>query len=119
MDENHLLASARYIERNPVRARIVKKPCGYLWSSAKEHSGDTHTSIIDTSGLFQYIEIGRDKWKDFIDTPDRPEDVAELRKHTMTGRPIGSEAFIRKLEIQFGERLHALPVGRPSNKSKK
>jgi len=113
MDENHLIATARYIERNPVRAHIVKKPYEYIWSSAKDHSDNTRTSIIDTNELFNYIDIAQDKWKGFIDDPDLAEEVSIIRKHTMTGRPLGSESFIKKLEKRLGGRLHALPVGRP------
>ena len=34
LDERHLYAGMRYVENNPVRARIVKKADEYRWSSA-------------------------------------------------------------------------------------
>jgi len=113
MDERRLTAAARYIERNPVRARIVKRPYEYPWSSAKDHANNTRISIIDTNGLFKYIEIDQAQWKNFIDASDNAADVSIIRKYTMTGRPLGSESFINKLEKRLGERLHALPIGRP------
>ena len=113
MDDKHLTLAARYIERNPVRAHIVKKPYEYPWSSAKDHSGITHTSIIDAHGLFNYIEIPQDGWEGFIDAQDRAEDISMIRKYSMTGRPLGNESFIQKLEKQLGKRVRALPVGRP------
>ncbi len=113
MDERRLTATAKYIERNPVRAHIVKRPYEYTWSSAKDHVNNARSSIIDTSGLFSYMEIEQSKWKNFIDTPDNADDASNIRKHTMTGRPLGNESFINKLEKRLGERLHALPVGRP------
>ena len=119
MDEKHLTASARYIERNPVRAHITKKAYDYVWSSAKDHVDNTHASIIDSSELFKYIDIEQVKWKSFIDVPDNTEDISSIRKYTMTGRPLGRESFINKLEKEFGERLHALPVGRPKRVEKK
>jgi putative transposase len=119
MDDNHLLACARYIERNPVRAHIVKKPCDYIWSSAKDHTGMSHASIIDTKDLFKFIEIDQNKWAEYINTSDYPEEVSAIRKYTMTGRPLGSESFINKLERQFGETLRAMPVGRPAKKDRK
>jgi len=51
--------------------------------------------------------------------PDHAEEVSLIRKYTMTGRPLGSEPFIKKLEKQFGERFHALPVGRPKKEKQK
>ena len=119
MDDNHLLACARYIERNPVRAHIVKKPCDYIWSSAKDHTGMPHASIIHTKDLFKYIEIDQKKWAEYINTSDHPEEVSAIRKYTMNGRPLGSESFINKLERQFGETLRAMPVGRPIKKARK
>ena len=113
MDERHLTIAARYIERNPVRAHIVKRPYEYTWSSANDHAHNTHTSIIDTGDFFEYVEIDQSRWKTFIDTPDDTEEVSAIRKKTMTGRPLGSESFIKKLEERLGERLNALPVGRP------
>jgi putative transposase len=37
MDESYLLAAARYIEINPVRAKLVNRPEAYKWSSAIAH----------------------------------------------------------------------------------
>jgi len=113
LDERHLLAAARYVERNPVRAKITKSPQDYIWSSARNHTGASNSDIIDASILFKYIEINQDKWKTFIDRSDDSNEVSIIRKHTMTGRPLGSTTFIQKLESSFGQRLHALPVGRP------
>ena len=37
MDERHLLRAARYVERNPVRARLCRAPWRWRWSSAAAH----------------------------------------------------------------------------------
>ena len=115
LDDRRLLATARYIERNPVRANVVKKPADYAWSSAKRHSGILHKDIIDTNSLFKYIDIEQSQWIDFIDKSDEPDDISMIRKYTMTGRPLGSNSFVGKLEKMFDERLHALPIGRPKD----
>ncbi len=39
MDDPYMWATVRYIERNPVRARIVKRAEDYEWSSAAAHCG--------------------------------------------------------------------------------
>ncbi|MBN1527285.1 MAG: transposase [Candidatus Omnitrophica bacterium] len=119
LDERHLMATARYIERNPVRAKIIKDPIDYMWSSAKCHANKSRTEIIDTSQLFRYIEIPQKDWKEFISEHDNPDEIARIRKSTITGRPLGSEHFIEKLEKVFDQRLRALPVGRPKKEEKK
>mgnify|MGYP000944524667 CR=1 FL=1 len=43
----HALEALRYVERNPVRARMVELPWEYEWSSAREHVG--FDGEIDTS----------------------------------------------------------------------
>jgi putative transposase len=37
MEERHLLACARYVEINPVRAGLVAAPEAWPWSSAAAH----------------------------------------------------------------------------------
>ena len=118
LDERHLLAAAKYVERNPVRVKMTKKPDDYIWSSAKNHIGASGNDIIDASALFKNIEVRQDGWRDFIERSDDSEEVHAIRKYTMTGRPLGNTVFIKKLEKTFGERLHALPVGRPKNISR-
>ncbi len=116
LDENHLIAAGRYVERNPVRAGMVKKSVEYVWSSARSHADGRCKEIIDTSLFFKYIEVGQDKWGEFIEEEEKSDEINIIRKHTMTGRPLGGSQFIQKLEKMFGTRLHALPVGRPYNK---
>jgi putative transposase len=113
LDERHLLVAARYIERNPVRGGMVKKPTDYIWSSAKEHAAISNNDIINTISLFKYIEVRQNEWKGFVEISDNPDGVSAIRKHTMTGRPLGNATFVQRLEKVFGRRLHALPVGRP------
>ena len=37
MDEHPLIAAARHIERNPVKAGLVMRAADWLWSSAAAH----------------------------------------------------------------------------------
>ncbi len=119
LDDRHLVAAARYVERNPVRVKIVKNPADYGWSSARNHTGTSHNDIIDTGVLFKYIDVKQKEWGRFIDKSDEPDEVAVIRKYTMTGRPLGNVSFIQKLEKTFNKKLHALPVGRPKRTTSK
>ena len=57
MDDNYLVAALRYVERNPVRAGILRKHWRWEWSSAGVHVGhgdgvinlENITSLIDTT----------------------------------------------------------------------
>jgi len=116
LDEQHMIACARYIERNPVRANLVKEPCLWPYSSAKIHCGIDKYDPLGTNQLFNYIEQEPKAWKEFIETPDNPDEVKGLREKTRTGRPLGTNDFTERLEGQL-ERLFKLkPKGRPKKK---
>jgi len=46
LDEVHVYAAVRYVEKNPVRAGIVEKAEEYRWSSAKEHGKGSSDGIV-------------------------------------------------------------------------
>jgi len=115
LDKLHKLAAARYVERNPVRARLVRVPWRYAWSSASAHIGKKDKSGLP--GLAQWAKVSPPaQWKAELRRADAEEELRELRVHTQTGRPLGGNAFLTKLEKRLGQRLRALPVGRPRKK---
>lgn len=112
MDDAHTVAAMRYVERNPVRAKLARVPWSYRWSSAAAHTGRPDaTGLLDLkawSGLLSGVN-----WKETLKGGDDKEMLAALRLHTQTGRPLVSDAFLSKLERTLGRRLRPLPVGRP------
>jgi len=53
--ENYLLELSRYIHLNPVRARMVKTPEEYLWSSYREYAGIADNSVADEEDILSYF----------------------------------------------------------------
>ena len=94
LGERYLLAATRYILLNPVKAKMVKKPWDYKWSSARHHMM-IENSFLVRDGLLRGL-IGN--WKDFFNTPSGDDDVRLLKLHERTGRPLGDNSFIEKLE---------------------
>ncbi|MBL7069609.1 MAG: transposase [Candidatus Omnitrophica bacterium] len=116
MDERHTMACARYIERNPVRAKMVNKPYIWKWSSAKVHCGMNKYDELRVNKLFNYIEYDQKGWKEFIESPDNPDEVKQIRESTRKGRPLGSNDFVEKLEGKLNRFLRLKPKGRPKKK---
>ena len=57
--DNYLLALCRYVDLNPVRARMVAKPADWPWSSYRVHAGSADApEWLDTAGLHGYL-LGR------------------------------------------------------------
>lgn len=113
MDEAHTLVAARYIELNPVKAYMVKKPEEYPWSSARAHLLGHYDFLVSTSPLSSYVK----NWKDFLEEASFSEDGKSLQKHERTGRPLGGINFITELERKTGRTLLPKKAGRkPLNK---
>jgi putative transposase len=113
LDEHHLIKAARYIERNPVRAGLVKKPWEWQWSSAAMHIGINGKKMLRLGNLLGIINMNENEWKSYIDDADNEDDIKDIKTQTLTGRPLCEEQFIKELENKLGRKLVALPVGRP------
>lgn len=109
MQERHLLAAAKYIERNPVAAALAPSAGDYPWSSARRHLYGVDDNLVKDSILDQVVG----DWDKFLAEPLNPAEVEELHEHSSTGRPLGSEAFIKGLEAALGRVLHR---GKPGPK---
>jgi putative transposase len=95
LDENYLLACTRYVELNPVRAGLVKKPEAWRWSSAGAHVKRKDDILVQTKPLLAMI---KSPWKKFLSVDAQESEMALFRKHERTGRPTGNDAFIERLE---------------------
>jgi putative transposase len=107
LDDPHLIAAARYIERNPVRAGITEHPGDYPWSSARAHIQKIPDTLIVNSMLTEEIE----DWASFINHEESDETIKRLRRHLATGRPLGEAGFIEELERMTGRRLKKQKTG--------
>jgi len=95
LDEQYLIACARYIEINPVKREYVTQPEDWPWSSAKAHITKSDDLLVKTKPLLQRIK--RD-WRDFL-AETRPVEEADLfYLHEKNGRPLGSDAFLTMAE---------------------
>jgi putative transposase len=94
-EDPYLWAVIRYIELNPVRANLAKKSKDYQWSSARAHILGAKDDILSKESCFDDIEIKA--YREYL-SKDAKEINASIRRTTSTGRPLGSESFIKELE---------------------
>lgn len=111
--ERYLWAVARYIEQNPVRAKMVERAVDYPYSSAKAHIGGTSDEIL-SGELFP--EEQREDYAKFIRAGISEKELNGIRYHTRTGRPFGSEGFIKLVERLLERKLIFWQPGRPRRK---
>jgi putative transposase len=96
MDERHLLAAARYVPMNPVRAGLVERARDWPWSSAGAHLAGQDDGVVVTAPLL-------DRIGDFAGLLEAGEDeaaVTAIRRSRSTGRPVGAADWIAALEAQ-------------------
>ena len=60
-----------------------------------------------------------DDWREYLAAGLNVEEAALLRQHERTGRPLGSEMFLKRLERKLGRVLHKKWPGRKPKKEKK
>jgi putative transposase len=94
MDEPHLLAAARYVELNPVRARLVERPGDWRWSSARAHLTGKDDRLVQVTPLLAMVA----DWQAFLDSATSEEELRAVRRHGRTGRPLGDSAFLERVE---------------------
>ena len=118
LDERHLWRALKYVELNPVRARLCRKPWRYAWSSAAAHTDAEATSdLLDLARW--YDQISAATWRRELAEGLSDAEMERLRVRTHTGRPLGSDSFLSKLETRLGRRLRPLPPGRPRKTQKR
>lgn len=110
VDENaYLLEVVRYVDLNPVRARMVRDPGNWPWSSYRAHIGKANApEWLDTGAVHGYL-LGRD-----------PENAADRRRaaqryvtHVAAGKGVKlwDEALKGQIFLgddRFVERMQAL-----------
>jgi len=115
MDNKYLMSTVRYIAMNPVKAELVKRPEQYRWSSASAYLDGKNDSLTSISGLNKRV----DDWKQFFNQAVDAVIAEKIRKHERTGRPLGSEKFVVKLETVSGRMLRLKKAGRPKKENAK
>ena len=111
LDDAQAYRALAYVERNPVRAKMVRVAWEYPWSSAPYHVGLQEPPA--------WLETSRwEKWTNPVawkaELRSRQVDSAnDIRFHTIRGRPFGCEGFVAEVESVLGRRVRPLSVGRP------
>jgi putative transposase len=76
MDEPYLYAAVKYVERNPVRAKMVSRAEDYPWSSAKPHVLGYPDRLCVPFFLQDHIK----DWSAFLAEDNTEDELKRLRK---------------------------------------
>ena len=113
LDEAYLWNAIRYVELNPVRARLTYRAENYPWSSAAGHCGLRVDSLLTSKPHWRRQVEGIADWSGWLAMGDETESLTVLRRNTGKGLPCGSPGFIEALERATGRLILQRPQGRP------
>ncbi|HEY9125807.1 MAG TPA: transposase [Acidobacteriaceae bacterium] len=110
-DLPHLHTELRYVEANPLRARLVRQAEHWTWSSLT-------TSPVRVDG----VEVARPRlqdwprnaaWRRTVNAPQQEVELDLLRRSIVRGTPFGSAQWTAQAALKAGLESTLRPRGRP------
>ena len=107
----------RYIELNPVRAKMVNTPTQYPWSSYHRNGRGKTDEIITPHPLYQSLARSeKDRqtaYKALFKEGIADNQLTDIRSAWQTGTPLGNESFLQRVEKELKCKVGQARRGRP------
>jgi len=113
-EDEHLWTVLRYVERNALRANLVKRAEEWPWSSAAAVAGGKRARMLHPGPLPRSKD-----WLDGVNRPQSEAELAALQKCIGRGMPYGSESWQHATAERLGLEASLRPRGRPRIREKK
>jgi putative transposase len=116
--DDYLLACCRYIELNPVRARMVATPQDYPWSSCRSRLGIETAEWLDLDPC--YLALGHDeaerrrRYRDYLHAAIPGGEWELIREAVQRGQLTGNARFTDEVADILGRRVERRGRGRPA-----
>jgi len=111
--DNYLLACYRYIEQNPLRAKMVTHPSEYRWSSYRANAGQGESWLVPHDS---YLALGNTtstrnaNYRTLLEESLSRETLNTIRNSANYCHPIGDELFKATIENEYAVNLGMLGV---------
>lgn len=106
----HLIAVLRYVERNPVRAKLVRRAEDWKWSSLWRHMYGTTSS---RSLLSSWPVPAEEDYLALVNAVESEEELATVRRAVQHGSPYGHPTWMEHVTTRFALASTIRPAGRP------
>lgn len=94
-EDHHLLTVLKYIERNPVRARLTKKPESWKWGSAyRRVNGSSQQKRLLAESP---VDLPRN-YLAWVNEPEPSEELADVRYSIAKGVPYGDVPLSKNIK---------------------
>lgn len=115
--ETYVLRCYRYIDLNPVRARITNDPMRFRWSSAAAHGGHHTDSLLTPHPAYTALgETDRERGAAYgaiIREAIADGELLAIRMHLQQQRALGRDAFRAMVEAKTLRFAGVRPAHRP------
>ena len=108
--DDYLLTVLRYVERNPLRAKLVRAAENWRWGSLYRRTQGTAEEKLLLSD--SPVPLGR-LWTQHVNQAQTEAEVESIRRSVVRGRPFGGDAWCQKVTRQLGLEHTTRPCGRP------
>jgi putative transposase len=108
--DDHFLTVCRYVERNPVRAKLCSQAEEWRWSSLyhRQQKDDFATSVLGDWPVPRPRQ-----WLSHLQKPQTDEELEAVRRSVRRGAPFGSDAWTLRTAKQLELETTLRPRGRP------
>ena len=105
---DHFLTVCRYVERNPLRAKMVERAENWRWSSLWHRTRATKVAWLSEWPMA--LPTG---WTEHVNAVETEKELAALRRSVVRGAPHGDEGWQTKTAKLLGLESSLRPQGRP------
>ena len=107
-EDDHFLALCRYVERNALRAKLVRRAELWRWSSLWHRCQAT-----GVPWLYDWPVPVPARWLQRVNKPETENELAALRRSVRRGAPFGDELWQEQTAKDLGLESALRPPGRP------
>ena len=110
-EDDHLLTVLRYVERNPLRAGLVRRAEAWRWSSLglRQSEGDMAARWLHAGPV--RLPRNRTRW---VNAPQTEAELAAVREALVRGQPYGEAVWQTQTAARLGLGYTLRPRGRPN-----
>ena len=117
-NESYILHCQRYIDLNPVRARMTDNPAVYPWSSCPAHCGRRTDTLLTAHPAYAALGETRDAraaaYLQLLREALTGDDLAAIRTYLQQQRALGRRPFQTMVEIKTRRFAGVRPAHRPT-----
>ena len=106
--DKHFLTVCRYVERNALRAGLVRRAEDWPWSSLAQRLRNCNSVPLEAWPVLQ-----PDCWIDLLNEPEPASEVQRVRRSIVRGAPYGESAWAKRIERDLDLASTTRERGRP------